>query len=250
MRRRPLKGTPEPVQTSRATSPYTERYIGLAVSTGVKIMLLYLLIGAGLNFAVDWQTAATNINSSASPMMGAFDIMGAVVIFMMLCWQIPKLFSAVLGGAPALTGGDLIATGTGVIAGAAAVGSLAAGAVALVAGSGAAIGSVGAAAGAGSTSGSTASSIGFMGGGAAGGDVPPPSPSGPSGGGPKQPNPPSGSGTSNNAMADVDHVDPGSRSSSPAQEFKYAPAFRESTALAESNASNLSAIGGESLHGS
>jgi TrbL/VirB6 plasmid conjugal transfer protein len=44
---------------SRWTVPYTERYIGLAVSTGVKIMLLYLLIGAGLNFAVDWQTAAT-----------------------------------------------------------------------------------------------------------------------------------------------------------------------------------------------
>ena len=49
--------------------------------------------------------------------MGAFDIMGAAVIFMMLCWQIPKLFSAVLGGAPALTGGDLLSTGTGLVAG-------------------------------------------------------------------------------------------------------------------------------------
>ena len=29
------------------TVPYSERYIGLAVSTGIKIMLLYLLIGAG-----------------------------------------------------------------------------------------------------------------------------------------------------------------------------------------------------------
>ena len=34
-------------------------------------------------------------------------MMGAALIFLMLCWQIPKLFSAVLGGAPALTGGDL-----------------------------------------------------------------------------------------------------------------------------------------------
>ena len=58
----------------------------------MKIMLLYLLIGAGLNFAADWQTAATTIAASPSPMMGAFDIMGAAVIFMMLCWQIPKLF--------------------------------------------------------------------------------------------------------------------------------------------------------------
>src|SRR5258708_22715959 len=57
---------------SRWTVPYTERYIGLAVSTGVKIMLLYLLIGAGLNFALDWETAATTISASPSSMMGAF----------------------------------------------------------------------------------------------------------------------------------------------------------------------------------
>ena len=42
--------------------------------------------------------------------MTAFDVMGGSLIFMMCCWQIPKLFAAVIGGAPALTGGDLIAT--------------------------------------------------------------------------------------------------------------------------------------------
>ena len=39
---------------SRWTAPYVERYIALGVATGVKIMLLYLLIGAGMDLSVTW----------------------------------------------------------------------------------------------------------------------------------------------------------------------------------------------------
>jgi type IV secretion system protein TrbL len=247
---------------SRWTVPYTERYIGLAVSTGVKIMLLYLLIGAGLNFAVDWQTAATTIAASPSPMMGAFDIMGAAVIFMMLCWQIPKLFSAVLGGAPALTGGDLLSTGTGLVAGAAAVGSLAAGGVALAARGAGAISGVGAAAGAGgSGAGTSAAGVGAAGrgsgGGAGSGFVPPPSSpsSGPSGnGGPKQPNPPSRNGGSGGVSADVAGVG-GSTSSGGASPVRngsgqYHGSNGNGPANSSSIASALSSVGGDQLTGS
>ena len=108
---------------SRWTAPYVERYIGLGVSNGVKIMLLYLLIGTGMNLSVDWMTAAQNLASNSSPAMSALEIMGASIIFMMLCWQIPKLFAAVLGGSPALTGGDLIGTSAFLAGGAVAVGS-------------------------------------------------------------------------------------------------------------------------------
>jgi type IV secretion system protein TrbL len=111
---------------SRWTAPYVERYIGLGVSNGVKIMLLYLLIGTGMNLSTDWMTQADNIASSSSPAMSALEIMGASIIFMMLCWQIPKLFSAVLGGSPALTGGDLVGTSAFLAGSAVAVGSMAA----------------------------------------------------------------------------------------------------------------------------
>src|SRR5947209_8042762 len=111
---------------SRWTAPYVERYIGLGVSNGVKIMLLYLLIGTGMNLSTDWMTQADNIASSSSPGMSALEIMGASIIFMMLCWQIPKLFSAVLGGSPALTGGDLVGTSAFLAGSAVAVGSMAA----------------------------------------------------------------------------------------------------------------------------
>lgn len=244
---------------SRWTVPYTERYIGLAVSTGVKIMLLYLLIGAGLNFAVDWQTAATTIAASPSPMMGAFDIMGAAVIFMMLCWQIPKLFSAVLGGAPALTGGDLLSTGTGLVAGAAAVGSLAAGGVALAARGAAAISGVGAAAGAGgSAAGTSAAGVGAAGRGSGGrtsGFVPPPSSpsSGPSGnGGPKQPSPPSRNGGSGGASADVAGVGSSANGGSPPTRNGTSRHLSSNGNVATSSslASALSSVGGDHLTGS
>ena len=120
---------------SRWTAPYTERYIGLAVSIGIKIVLLYCLISAGFGLSLGWLDEAQAIAASARPVMTAFDVMGGSLIFMMCCWQIPKLFAAVIGGSPALTGGDLVATAAVVGSAALAVGGAAvAGAGALAGG--------------------------------------------------------------------------------------------------------------------
>jgi type IV secretion system protein TrbL len=178
---------------SRWTAPYVERYIGLGVATGVKIMLLYLLIGTGMNLSVDWMTDAQNIASNASPAMSGLEIMGASIIFMMLCWQIPKLFAAVLGGSPALSGGDLVSSGAFVAGGAMAVGSIGLSAIGAAAGATDLLssGTAGGAGAVGSTPAAFSSpamlaSAGSNGGGS--GTVPPPtsSPSRPSGG-PSQP---------------------------------------------------------------
>src|SRR5579863_9499550 len=186
---------------SRWTTPYVERYIGLGVSTGIKIMILYMLIGVGMSLSGGWLNEAEGIGTSPNPSMTGFDVMGAALIFMMLCWQIPKLFAAVLGGSPALSGGDLVATATGVMAGAATVASFGAGSVAAAAGGAAALSG---AAGPGGGNGASAAVANIGGGGPpvagrnGGGTVPPPSspPSaGSSNGGPRQPNPPTnGSG--------------------------------------------------------
>jgi type IV secretion system protein TrbL len=125
---------------SRWTAPYTERYLGLAVSIGIKIVLLYCLISAGFNLSVGWLDEAQGIATSTRPAMTAFDVMGGSLIFMMCCWQIPKLFAAVIGGSPALTGGDLIATAAAVGSAALAVGGVAAAGAGAMAGGGAAAG--------------------------------------------------------------------------------------------------------------
>jgi type IV secretion system protein TrbL len=182
---------------SRWTAPYVERYIGLGVATGVKIMLLYLLIGTGMNLSVDWMTEAQNIASNASPAMSALEIMGGSIIFMMLCWQIPKLFAAVLGGSPALSGGDLVSSGAFVAGGAMAVGSVGLSAVGAAAGAMGPLSS-GAAGGASATvatpTGTSSppamlASVGSNGGGS-GTVPPPPNPSSPPSGGPAQPSAP------------------------------------------------------------
>jgi type IV secretion system protein TrbL len=112
---------------SRWTAPYAERYIGLAVSNGVKILVIYLLISVGSNLGNTWVAEAQGASTSAAPEMVALDAMAAALMYMMLCWQIPKLFSAVLGGSPALSGGDLVAAGSSLVVGAAAVATAAAG---------------------------------------------------------------------------------------------------------------------------
>ena len=43
---------------SRWTAPYAERYIGLAVSNGVKILVIYLLIAVGTNLGNAWVAEA------------------------------------------------------------------------------------------------------------------------------------------------------------------------------------------------
>lgn len=99
---------------SRWTAPYVERFIGLAVSVGVKIMILYLLIGSGMTLSDGWVAAAVNVPATPSPSMSALDIVGASLIFTAICWQAPKLIAGVIGGSPALTGGDVISTAASV----------------------------------------------------------------------------------------------------------------------------------------
>jgi type IV secretion system protein TrbL len=93
---------------SRWTTPYVERYIGLAISIGIKLMTLYLLIGVGMNLSNGWLAAAGQVATSQMPAMSAGDIAAACVIFMALCWMSPKLISGVIGGSPAFTGGDVL----------------------------------------------------------------------------------------------------------------------------------------------
>jgi len=240
---------------SRWTAPYVERYIGLGVSNGVKIMLLYLLIGVGMDISLQWIPDSQAVANSATPAMDAFEVMGAALIFLMLCWQVPKLFSAVLGGAPALTGGDLLSTGTGVVAGTATVATVAVGGAALATRAAAALGGVNTGVRAGSigSAGPNVASVGAAGssgGAAGGGTVPPPSSpfSGPSSNGrPRQPDPPPFTRGSGGASSELT----GTRAGSSPQQRSSGVSNGNGNGRGENSArSVLSAIGGENLAGS
>lgn len=103
---------------SRWSAPYVEKYIALTVGVGVKIMILFLLIGVGMALSGNWVAAAKAVATSPNPAMGALDIVGESLIFLALCWFVPKIVAGVLGGAPAFTGGEIIAVTAPIIYGA------------------------------------------------------------------------------------------------------------------------------------
>jgi type IV secretion system protein TrbL len=245
---------------SRWTAPYTERYIGLGVSIGIKIVLLYCLISGGFNLSVGWLTEAQAIGSAARPVMVGFDVMGGALIFMMCCWQIPKLFAAVVGGSPALTGGDLVATAAVLGSAALAVGgAAAAGAGALAGGGGSAAAGTGSAAsagGAGSSTTTAVASVGSVGAGssAGGGSVSPPSSPSPgsaaNGGGSsrRQPDPPSNGSGDASSFVDPPTARSQARNTVPRGENVSSRGI--TTPDPSPPASALSSIGGEPLAGS
>jgi type IV secretion system protein TrbL len=100
---------------------YVERYIAYAVSVGMKILVLYLLIGAGMTLSAGWRLVAQNAAASIDPARTGFDLAAAAVMFLCVCWMSPKISSAMLGGVASMSGGDLTGVGMGV--GLAAVGA-------------------------------------------------------------------------------------------------------------------------------
>jgi type IV secretion system protein TrbL len=105
----------------RWTAAYVERYIAYAVSVGMKILVLYLLIGAGMTLSQGWAQIAPAIGSSPDAARTALDLAAAAVMFLCVCWMSPKISSAMLGGVASMSGGDLAGVGMGV--GLAAVGA-------------------------------------------------------------------------------------------------------------------------------
>ncbi len=155
---------------SRWTSSYTERYIGGAVASGIKLMMLYLIIALGDPLAQGWVNEANSMigMDDSQAFATAFSIATGVLIYMVICWTTPKLVSALISGSPSLSGSDLTQAavfGVSAGVGAAAVGAGGAGLLAGESGA-AAGGATGGGGGVQSTSQAAGSGSTFMSGGA------------------------------------------------------------------------------------
>jgi type IV secretion system protein TrbL len=95
---------------SRWTVPYTERYISLVVSTGVRLMVLYMIIGLGQTLSNTWVQEASQLPLSARLGFNrSFGLLASVIVFMALAWQVPKLAGSILQGSLQMGSSDLIA---------------------------------------------------------------------------------------------------------------------------------------------
>ncbi|MBN3815194.1 P-type conjugative transfer protein TrbL [Paraburkholderia sp. Se-20369] len=123
---------------SRWTTDMASKYMQYAVATGIKLMVIYLIVGAGQTLF----DQNTMIDADAL-LKSCMTAMGAGFVYAYLAFQVPSMASAMMSGSPTMTAGGMM--GAALTAGAAMAG---AGAAAAAGGIGAAKGMGGAAAGA------------------------------------------------------------------------------------------------------
>ncbi len=103
---------------SRWTSPYFERYISLAVSTGVRLMLIYLMLGVFRTVSNNW-IAAMNGYTADQPITQIFPTLMSMLLFAFASWMIPKMAASIASGTLGAGAADLVGIGAEIAKGAA-----------------------------------------------------------------------------------------------------------------------------------
>jgi P-type conjugative transfer protein TrbL len=91
---------------SQWTSDMATAYLKYAVGTGVKLMMAYLIIGAGIVVFQNMSIDVDNLLKSCAI------VCAQSLIFVFLAWNIPSMAGAMLSGSPSSTLGGLIASST------------------------------------------------------------------------------------------------------------------------------------------
>jgi type IV secretion system protein TrbL len=106
---------------SRWTKFFTERYLSYIASVGVKLFVLYLIMGVGMGIAERWMPVLERGGFSPIPF---FYVMGGSLVFVFLTWHIPSVAGSMMAGAVSLSLADAVypaiwgsrAAGAGLIA--------------------------------------------------------------------------------------------------------------------------------------
>jgi type IV secretion system protein TrbL len=106
---------------SRWTKFFTERYLSYIASIGVKLFVLYLIMGVGMGIAARWMPVLERGGFSPIPF---FYVMGGSLVFVFLTWHIPSVAGSMMAGAVSLSLADAVypaiwgsrAAGAGMIA--------------------------------------------------------------------------------------------------------------------------------------
>jgi len=89
---------------SRWTKFFSERYLSYVASVGVKLFVLYLIMGVGMTIAARWVPLLEGGGFSPLPL---FYVMGGSLVFLFLTWHIPSVAGAMMAGAVTLSLADV-----------------------------------------------------------------------------------------------------------------------------------------------
>src|SRR5579863_9059390 len=105
---------------SRWTLVFGEKYVGYAVSVGIKLFMLELIVGLGYGLGQQW---AALFGNGIAPPETYVEVVGAALVFGFLAWQVPSLAGSLMNGAPRMTLGSFLNTAGTVAVGGVVVGS-------------------------------------------------------------------------------------------------------------------------------
>src|SRR5437867_4452412 len=90
---------------ARWTKFFTERYLSYVASVGVKLFVLYLIMGLGMGIAARWMPILERGGFSPIPF---FYVMGGSLVFVFLTWHIPSVAGSMMAGAVSLSLSDAV----------------------------------------------------------------------------------------------------------------------------------------------
>jgi len=88
------------------TTPYVERYISFCVSSGLKMMAMYVLVGGSHLVVQKFVEQARSTDGSISAIMSGLAIACGALLLAFVVYHCSKMVSSILGGSPAMTGSD------------------------------------------------------------------------------------------------------------------------------------------------
>jgi type IV secretion system protein TrbL len=101
---------------SRWTMPFFERYITLAISTGTRLMVIYLMLGAFQGLSTQWVAAMASYDPH-QPGSTMFPTLAAMLLFALASWFIPKMAGSIASGSLGLGGSDVLGVGAAAVTG-------------------------------------------------------------------------------------------------------------------------------------
>jgi type IV secretion system protein TrbL len=77
----------------RGSAPLADKYVVYAVQVGVKLFLLYLVVGTGLSMTAAWAQNLVQAGQAGANLQPLFDVLGGSIVFALLVWRIPTQVS-------------------------------------------------------------------------------------------------------------------------------------------------------------
>jgi type IV secretion system protein TrbL len=103
----------------RFTSDFTQKYLTYAVGVGVKLFMIYLIVGAGQQITQQWVSILADTKTFDNLIHNSLIVSAGAIMYAVVSWLIPSFASSLMSGSVSLSAGTVAATAAGVMGAAA-----------------------------------------------------------------------------------------------------------------------------------